>query len=89
MSARNPIPTAWWLRPVKNDARVGEHSEVTWKRLKRAPVVASASRWGVPMSEPNEPRWPKPVSSSTMAITFGAPGGGFGSWGNAASSRPR
>ena len=35
MSARKPIPTAWWLRPVKNDALVGEHSEVTWKRLKR------------------------------------------------------
>ena len=33
------------------------------------------------MSEPNEPRWPKPVSSSTIAMTFGAPDGGLGSCG--------
>ena len=40
MSARKPIPTAWWLRPVKNDALVGEHSDVTWKRLNGAPPAA-------------------------------------------------
>ena len=40
MSARKPIPTAWWLRPVKNEARVGEHREVTWKRLNGAPPAA-------------------------------------------------
>ena len=34
------MPTAWWLRPVKKDARVGEHREVTWKRLKGAPPAA-------------------------------------------------
>ena len=50
------MPTAWWFRPVKNDALVGEHSEVTWKRLKRAPSVESVSRYGVPMSDPNAPR---------------------------------
>ena len=75
------MPTAWWLRPVKNEARVGEHREVTWKRLKGAPPAASASMCGVPMSEPKAPRWPKPVSSRTMATTFGAPAGGLGSWG--------
>ena len=25
------IPTVWWLRPVRIEARVGEHSGVTWK----------------------------------------------------------
>ena len=81
MSARKPIPTAWWLRPVKNDALVGEHSEVTWKRLNGAPPAARPSRCGVPMSEPKAPRWPKPVSSKTMAITLGAPAGGLASCG--------
>ena len=47
-----PMPTAWWLRPVSNAARVGEHSAVTWKRLKRRPPAASASMLGVAMSEP-------------------------------------
>ena len=56
MSARNPIPTAWWLRPVKKEALVGEHKDVTWKRLKGAPSAASESMCGVPMSEPNAPR---------------------------------
>ena len=77
------MPTAWWLRPVKKEARVGEHREVTWKRLKGAPPAASASMCGVPMSEPKEPRWPKPVSSSTMAMTFGAPGRRLGVGGEA------
>ncbi len=72
------MPTAWWFRPVKNDALVGEHSEVTWKRLKRAPSVESVSRYGVPMSDPKAPRWPNPVSSRTMTTTFGAPAGGLG-----------
>ena len=26
-----PIPTAWWLRPVSTQARVGEQSAVVWK----------------------------------------------------------
>ena len=25
------MPTSWWLRPVSNAARVGEHTGVTWK----------------------------------------------------------
>jgi hypothetical protein len=25
------IPTAWWLRPVNRQARVGEQSAVVWK----------------------------------------------------------
>ena len=81
MSARNPIPTAWWFRPVKNEARVGEQRDVTWNRLKGAPPAARESMCGVPMSEPKAPRWPKPVSSSTMTTTFGAPAGGLGSAG--------
>ena len=34
---------------------MGEHSDVTWKRLKAAPPAASASMCGVPMSDPNAP----------------------------------
>ena len=32
-SVRNPMPTAWWLRPVITHARVGEQMLVTWKWL--------------------------------------------------------
>ena len=31
------MPTAWWFRPVRRDARVGEHSGVTWKFVYRKP----------------------------------------------------
>jgi hypothetical protein len=31
ISEITPKPTAWWLRPVKSAARVGEHSAVVWK----------------------------------------------------------
>ena len=46
------IPTACWERPVSNDARVGEHSGVTWKLVNCSPFAASASTLGVSMSEP-------------------------------------
>ena len=80
---------AWWFRPVKNEALVGEHREVTWKRLKGAPAAASESMCGVPMSEPNAPRWPKPVSSSTITTTFGAAGVAWVRAGGGVSTRPR
>jgi hypothetical protein len=28
ISVMPPIPTVWWLRPLSNAARVGEHSAV-------------------------------------------------------------
>ena len=46
------MPTAWWLRPVSREARVGEHSGVTWKFEYRRPLVARASIFGVVRSEP-------------------------------------
>ena len=49
------MPTAWWLRPVSRHARVGEHREVTWKRLYRSPPAASPSMVGVSMSLPKQP----------------------------------
>ncbi len=30
-SAMSEEPTGWWLRPVSNDTRLGEHSAVVWK----------------------------------------------------------
>ena len=46
------MPTAWWLRPVSRQARVGEQSAVVWKPVKRTPPAASASMFGVAMVEP-------------------------------------
>jgi len=46
------MPTAWWLRPVNMQARVGEHSAVVWKFVKRRPAAASASMRGVASVEP-------------------------------------
>src|SRR5262249_13216540 len=40
---------------------------------------------GVAMSEPKQPSWAKPRSSSTTITTFGAPGSGRGSGQNAGS----
>ena len=46
------IPTACCDRPVSNDARVGEHSGVTWKLVDCSPPASSASTWGVSMVLP-------------------------------------
>ena len=46
------MPTAWAERPVKSDARVGEHSGVAWKLVNCSPPAASASMLGVSMSDP-------------------------------------
>src|SRR5712691_1236519 len=78
MSARKPMPTAWWFRPVSRQARVGEQSDVTWKRLYRRPAAASASIRGVPRSDPKQPSCAKPRSSTTISTTLGAPAGGTG-----------
>ena len=45
------MPTEWWLRPVRRQARVGEQRAVVWKLLNRSPPAASASRVGVLISE--------------------------------------
>jgi hypothetical protein len=69
------MPQAWWLRPVRSAARVGEQSAVVWKLANRTPVAASPSITGVSMSEPKHPSWAKPTSSSTTSSTFGDPVG--------------
>ena len=50
--ATERMPTACGARPVSSDARVGEHSGVTWKLVNRSPCAASASTFDVSMSEP-------------------------------------
>ena len=46
------MPTAWWLRPVNSEARVGEHSGVTWKLEYRSPWAANLSMFGVSIVDP-------------------------------------
>jgi hypothetical protein len=76
ISVMPPIPTEWWLRPVRSAWRVGEHSAVVWKRLYFNPFAASRSATGVEQGPPNALEEPKPASSSSMTSTFGAPAGG-------------
>src|SRR5262245_46513557 len=70
-----PVPTEWWLRPVRRAARVGEQSAVVWKRLYRKPSRANRSSTGVAAPPPNVDACPKPVSSVRMRRTLGAPSG--------------
>src|SRR4249919_2141486 len=71
-----PIPTVWWLRPVRSAARVGAQSAVVWKRLYLRPCPARRSAVGVAHGPPNALEAAKPTSSSRMTRTFGAPTGG-------------
>ena len=71
-----PMPTEWWLRPVRSACRVGAQSAVVWNRLYRSPAAASRSAVGVRHGPPNADEAPKPTSSSSTTRTFGAPGGG-------------
>ncbi len=71
-----PIPTEWWLRPVRSAWRVGEQSAVVWKRLYLSPLDARRSAVGVAHGPPNALDAAKPTSSMRMTRTFGAPSGG-------------
>ena len=68
-----PVLTVWWLRPVLSALRVGEHSAVVWKLLKRRPDWASWSMVGVRMGPPKVLGPPKPMSSISTITTLGAP----------------
>src|ERR1044072_4205383 len=57
-------------------ARVGEHSAVEWKLVKRRPCAAMRSSAGVGTTPPNVPGAPKPTSSVMMSNTLGAHFGG-------------
>ena len=70
-----PVLTVWWFRPVLSALRVGEHSAVVWKLLKRRPDCASRSIVGVRMGPPNVLGPPKPTSSISTITTLGAPSG--------------
>jgi hypothetical protein len=70
-----PALAVWWLRPDLSAIRVGEHSAVVWKLLKRKPPWASWSIVGVRIGPPNVLGPPKPMSSISTITTFGAPWG--------------
>src|SRR5512134_3642535 len=56
--------------PVAVMVAPGDHSAVVCMLLYRSPRSASRSRFGVAIGLPKQPKWPKPVSSSTMNSTF-------------------
>src|SRR5262245_44912468 len=70
-----PIPTLWWLRPVRSAARVGEQSAVVWNSLYLKPLFARRSRVGVGIGPPKVLAAPNPVSSVMISKIFGAPSG--------------
>src|SRR5215469_18756517 len=76
-----PIPTLWWLRPVRSAARVGEHRAVVWNWLYLKPLFAKRSSVGVGIGPPKVLAAPKPVSSVMMSKTFGAPFGAVTAFG--------
>ena len=73
VSMIEPVLTVWWFRPVLSALRVGEHSAVVWKLLKRRPACASWSIVGVRIGPPNVLGPPKPMSSISTITTLGAP----------------
>ncbi len=66
------IALEWWLRPVTMHERLGEHNAVVCMLLYRRPLAAIASKFGVAIGLPKQPRLPNPVSSRTTNTTFGA-----------------
>ena len=68
-----PMPAEWWLRPVSNAWRVGEHSAVVWKRVYFRPLAASFSTVGVWQGPPKALEEPNPASSIRTISTLGAP----------------
>jgi hypothetical protein len=56
-------PFEWWLRPVRNVERVGEHSAVVCHWLYVRPFAASRSIVGISMRPPYGDQAAQPVSS--------------------------
>jgi hypothetical protein len=77
-SAMQAMPLVVWLRPVSKDERVGEHNAVVCQFVYVSPVAASLLMFGVSISPPHGSMAEKPVSSSTMYRTLGAPCGATG-----------
>src|SRR5262245_29021043 len=79
-----PMPTLWWLRPVRSAARVGEQSAVVWNSLYLRPLLAKRSSVGVGIGPPKALAAPKPVSSVMISKTLGARFGAVTSLGKSA-----
>jgi hypothetical protein len=75
----DPMPTVWWLRPVRRAALVGAQRAVVWNRLSLMPPAANRSAVGVLTAPPKAEEAPNPMSSSRTIGTLGAPAGGRGS----------
>src|SRR5262245_6361574 len=69
----------WWLRPVRNVDRVGEHSAVVCHCAYISPLSASFCNVGMLMRPPYGDHAASPVSSYNTIRTFGAPTGALGS----------
>ncbi len=57
--------------PLISVARVGQQRAVLWKSVNRSPPAASASRFGVSISPPKQPRSENPMSSVSTIRMFG------------------
>ena len=57
------MPFWWWLRPVRNVDRVGEHRAVVCHWLYIRPLSASFWRVGMLIRPPNGDQAARPVSS--------------------------
>src|SRR6201992_2226751 len=72
------MPTVVALRPVSNDARVGEHSAVVWNCDSRTPRSAMRLMVGISTRPPKQSHVAMPVSSHTRYKMFGASSGAVG-----------
>ena len=79
-SPRRCRPCRWscGCAPSAGDERVGEHSAVVCQFVYVSPARRSRLMFGVSISPPHGSIAEKPVSSSTMYSTFGAPSGATG-----------
>ena len=76
-SVSDPMPTAWWLRPVSSAWRVGEHSAVVWNRLSfQAARGQPLSGRGVDRTAERRGGAEPDVVQQNTTSTLGAPAGG-------------
>src|SRR5262245_50942214 len=66
-------PLRWWLRPVRNVDRVGEHNAVVCHCEYIKPRSASFCSVGMLMPPPNGDHAARPVSSYSTIKILGAP----------------
>src|SRR5262245_48831330 len=78
-SVMHEHPLRWWLRPVMNVERVGEHSAVVCHCEYINPRSASFCKVGMLMPPPNGDHAASPVSSYRTIRILGAPSGALAS----------